>query len=751
MVVDYVKYSYSDLSSMEAAVSELRNRIEKNTFVFDQSTIHYQYVNLGRNENLKEVVFKTPQPNLIYLDLGRCNLTKLIIPEGCNALTTLYANGNQLQEISFMGDCPMLQLLDVSHNQLTKIELPFHFPKLKFLYLDKNRLENLLSISSFLLRKQLDFSIQENDTILVPPAEIVQRGKLAVRNVLEEYQAGIAYMYEAKLLILGEERAGKTSLSLKLKQPDADISQLKSTDGIDVSDWKFPRDGKEMKINIWDFAGQMIYSFTHRFFLTNRSLYVVLGDERKGATDFFYWLHITQMFGGNSPVLIVINEKDNRPKEIEEYSVLRAGFENLKERYNVNLINQDQRFDKLIKGLKSYLAALPHIGTAIPSIWMKVRSYISDLESKGVKAISIKDFRDECAKIGIKDNTRQITVSNFFHDIGVFLHFTDDDVLSKTIFINKDWILNAAYLVIDTKEIEEKKGRFNKEDIKKWLSREYEDYRAEIIALMKRFYLIYEKDGYYIAPQKLPSEIDGYHWVHEENILFEYQYPVFMPQGILWQFIVEMKDLIKEQPVWKYGVVLQKEENTFAEITESRNERRIKIRVSGAYKEDFRGAIIDQIDRINAQYHKLIVEKKLPCVCASCKQSNTPYFHSYDVVMKAKESKQESLQCQKSFEQVPLPLLLSGFKIDEKASKKADTNEILQEIADHLKPKEAKKTSKVKFVVKLGITILLLVGFVVLSVFYPQYIQAFIPIGLAAVVFINFWDKFLSMLDKLKK
>ncbi|NJO90657.1 MAG: hypothetical protein HC831_18130 [Chloroflexia bacterium] len=39
-----------------------------------------------------------------------------------------------------------------------------------------------------------------------------------------------------------------------------------------------------------DFAGQDIYHATHRFFLSQRSLYALVSDERKENTDFKYWL-----------------------------------------------------------------------------------------------------------------------------------------------------------------------------------------------------------------------------------------------------------------------------------------------------------------------------------------------------------------------------------------------------------------------------------------------------------------------------
>jgi GTPase SAR1 family protein len=44
--------------------------------------------------------------------------------------------------------------------------------------------------------------------------------------------------------------------------------------------------GKNFRVNIWDFGGQEIYHQTHQFFLTERSLYALVADTRTENTDF---------------------------------------------------------------------------------------------------------------------------------------------------------------------------------------------------------------------------------------------------------------------------------------------------------------------------------------------------------------------------------------------------------------------------------------------------------------------------------
>ena len=110
-------------------------------------------------------------------------------------------------------------------------------------------------------------------------------------------EEGEDHLYEAKVLVLGEGGAGKTSLSKKIIDPDYQLKGEEiSTEGIDVLEHTFTCDnGESFQANLWDFGGQEIYHATHQFFLTKRSLYLLVADSRKEDTDFNYWLDVSQL------------------------------------------------------------------------------------------------------------------------------------------------------------------------------------------------------------------------------------------------------------------------------------------------------------------------------------------------------------------------------------------------------------------------------------------------------------------------
>jgi hypothetical protein len=167
--------------------------------------------------------------------------------------------------------------------------------------------------------------------MVVPPPEVVANGLEAIKSYWQQRQeSGKDYLSEAKLLIVGEPGAGKTSLAKKILDPDYTLDHTEaSTEGIDVLAWYFPAavriveaDGehlleRDFRVNVWDFGGQEIYHSTHQFFLTKRSVYVLVSDERREDTDFQYWLEVINLLSAGSPLLVVQNRKHGRTQALD--------------------------------------------------------------------------------------------------------------------------------------------------------------------------------------------------------------------------------------------------------------------------------------------------------------------------------------------------------------------------------------------------------------------------------------------------
>ncbi|MEH1863713.1 MAG: COR domain-containing protein [Nostoc sp.] len=577
-----------------------------------------------------------------------------------NQLTTLPEAIVRLQQLTYLGladnqlttlpeaiaRLPQLTTLNLSTNQLTTLpEAIASLQQLTTLYLSGNQLRTLPEAIARL--PQLTSLNLNDNPIEKPLPEIVEQGIEAIRDYFRQLQAeGTDYLCEAKLLIIGEGGAGKTTLAKKIEDQNYQLREEDSTKGIEVIRWDFPmKDGREFRVNIWDFGGQEIYHATHQFFLTKRSLYVLVADTRKEDTDFYYWLNVVELLSDNSPLLIIKNEKQNRHREINERE-LRGQFTNLKETLPTNLAS-NRGLEQVLEKIKHYVKSLPHIGSPLPKTWVRVREA---LESEARNHINLDEYLNICQQNGFTQRNDKLQLSSYLHDLGVCLHFQEDPLLNKTVILKPKWGTDAVYKVLDNEKVISNLGSFTWSDLANiWCEDEYATMHDELLRLMINFKLCYEiprSQGKYIAPQLLSANQPLYGWNQTDNLILRYEYD-FMPKGIITQFIVAMNELMNEQQcVWKSGVVLSKDQ-TKAEVIEYYGKREIKIRVSGRHKRDLMTIVTHELDKIHDSYKRLKYNKLIPCNCVTCKDNQEPHFYLFEELRQFIADKQDEIQCRK--------------------------------------------------------------------------------------------------------
>lgn len=175
-----------------------------------------------------------------------------------------------------------LKTLYLHQNRLT--ELPdeiCQLTELRELHLDGNQLRKLPESMRKLRLLERLFLHDNNDLGL--PREIFRRKPADIIDYCLRLHPGKRPLNEAKLILLGRGEVGKTCLVNRLVHDR--FTQPEMTRGIEISQWLARIDNDTVRLHVWDFGGQEIQHATHQFFLTERSLYLVVLNGRAGAEE----------------------------------------------------------------------------------------------------------------------------------------------------------------------------------------------------------------------------------------------------------------------------------------------------------------------------------------------------------------------------------------------------------------------------------------------------------------------------------
>lgn len=122
-----------------------------------------------------------------------------------------------------------LTKLDLSHNEIIDVsEKIVELKSLHYLDLSFNRLVHL-SEKIANMEGLVALNLEENPFDLLPP-EIVSRGIQSIRNFIKELSEK-DFLYEAKLILVGEGRVGKTCIANALISEDYKLEEMESTEG----------------------------------------------------------------------------------------------------------------------------------------------------------------------------------------------------------------------------------------------------------------------------------------------------------------------------------------------------------------------------------------------------------------------------------------------------------------------------------------------------------------------------------------
>lgn len=631
---------------------------------------------LSKLSNLQLIYFYTTQVSDLSPLSGLTNLQKL----GCNS--------SPVSDLSPVSRLNNLQRLSCTSTLVTNLSPLKGLSNLQELNCSSTLVSDLSPLRD-LIEKGIPVGREvEGKGIIVkdcpltnPPREIVEQGNQAILNYFaEKERVGTEKSLEAKVVLIGEGQAGKTSLRTRLLSPGTALPNKEDrTKGLDIEieKYQYPlANGELMRLNVFDFGGQDHYKPLHQFFYSKNTLYVLVSRNGDATVnDFDYWLDTARLFGQNSPVLLVHNLFGDVRSSFNRQKYARFD-ETIKECLDVNLADfVDKRWHEVQSRIEYFASRLPHVHEEIPKSWANVRRALAARREEQV--LDLEDYLTLCAleANGAMDETRALRCSAYLHDIGIILHYQDDPDLREYVIVKNEWASDAAYRVIDDPEIAERKGRFFRQtDLPRiWHQSEYRKMRPQLLELMKRFRLCYplKVEGEFIAPQLLPaSPPQTYTWQPDQDLILYVEYD-FMPLGLMSQLIVECHLLIAEERrlVWRDGAVLELPggESRAEILLQKRNGKQtIGIRAQGRKKRELMTVVDVKLEELHRPFGDgLKLEKKIPCICERCAKTDDKWFFNLSELEKRLKADIKTKECENSYNSVSIDALLGNVFSEE--------------------------------------------------------------------------------------
>ncbi len=559
-----------------------------------------------------------------------------------SALTVLYLQGNHLSALPpEIGQLSALTRLDLDRNPLSR--LPAGLARclgLEKLSLQATGLETLPGWLRGLPR--LTHLLLAGNERLGLPAELIGNkrhgwGEPNAQQVLDYYfsrqEQGERPLNEVKLLLVGRGEAGKTSVSRALRGEPFNKEQ-RETPGIEIKAWDLACPGEEgVKVHVWDFAGQEITHETHRFFLTERSLYLVVLDGRGGQQmeEAEYWLGHVEKFGTRgdgdaaerSPVIVVLNKWESPgPYDVEQRRLQRE-YPNIKAFVQTDCAT-GAGIDRLRETICAVLGQMPAVRQKWPKSYFDVRQALSALvehpdAGKRRHFLNWDAYRGVCADCGVTEQDRQHSMAENLNALGVALYYGDDERLRDTRVLNPNWAANGLYGLVrgvNSKPWLGKRGFLWAGDFPAVLAEgmkgmdpvrgaviddcpverdgvKVHEFLLELMVDRELGFQTSTVEGHpvYLLPGLLTldepevADYDVAAQMERAQVRFRYLYEL-LPAGVMSRFIVRTHALSEGLHRWQRGVVLAWGDARALVMAERRRNPRVDVYLSGGTAEE---------------------------------------------------------------------------------------------------------------------------------------------------------------------
>lgn len=591
----------------------------------------------------------------LQIDVRRFTQTQSITAKNCKISAVAVSNGAVAS----------ISSIDLSGNQLAKIPVRLgQLPQLSYLELAENRLETYES-------------------------QIAGADGEYVAQYVRDLALATTKISSAKLVLVGEGNAGKTSLAALLKGEPFVKGRL-TTHGIDRSELNL---SANRKLNVWDFGGQEVYRVTHPFFFSQGALYLVVWQPREGLEQagLKFWLdRVRYRLGPESASVILVSTHadQGRSHELDLESVEHDYWPLVRDHAAVDSeTGRGKR--ELLRLIANLSDNLPPMGQQVPVQFASLRDW---LLTRGSSAMSDDEIvaNSEAARElgdGLAGYLRLLS------ETGDILYFPAVEGDEGVALLDPEIVSRAVSSIMESIEARSNRGHLLVADLTGLWDADGLLDRAEttgitaqrLLGILRRFDVLYvlpndADDTQRIAPSvfmpdllparrpaDLPWEYGDPVLAGRRSLAIEFECDAEIIGLVPW-LIVRHHYLLTSH-IWRRGCLLEDQgtqSSLVVELLGSARKFRYRVAAIGVYPEELFYSVTKDIEfLIRSRWSYVKYDVLVPC--RSLGRSGRPCDGSYrrSDLLRASSQQVPDLQCQSCFNRHPVPTLLDRARQDQ--------------------------------------------------------------------------------------
>ena len=501
------------------------------------------------------------------LRISSTKITSLSFAKGFSGLKRLALNGMVINNLHFLSELPQLEAVELCFCKIRNIPQELFERGLRF------ELSSGCMMSGWVWLYESSLSTQ--------PISIFGESREVVGAYFNSIKIPVR---ESKVIFLGDGGAGKTHTIKRMlnKSQDEEID-TRTTLGISIN--RFAAEGKNGKfdINFWDFGGQENMHAMHRCFLTERTLYVVVINNRWNLDQQArYWLDNIRSFAPDSPVILAVNLWEN----IQQYGLdtnrLQRDYPNLKwiARYAAKGGEQAD-FDALTRHIIAQAEELDSCAMELPEDWAAIRQELIDMAQSDEWYLDREKYHEICERHGLGEDRNEIRtwLLEWFNDLGVCFSYHRNKQTKEELgtykVLNPRWLTSAIYILLNATKKYYQNGIMHLGSIEallenpspKKLERKddcdyildgvsYEEEECQyILEVMRKFGLSYRiNENAEFIPALCDSEMpkDLHPVGYGKPVSYEFRYS-FLPDSVVQRLMIRLYGSKTFTKLWRRG------------------------------------------------------------------------------------------------------------------------------------------------------------------------------------------------------